>query len=151
LFIPESERDLHARDLTRERADHLLNVENLDNDFTKFHTPKFKDLFGSTGKLIEVYETYKQFLYHPDLELNRYYGSLLQIDQYLLYKQVKTIHVLADSCAIPEWFKFSGVVDNSIMKLIQQHPQTNPFFVNCITKEANILVANKLIDIIDSL
>jgi len=149
LFIPESDRDIHL-DVSMQRAKDLFRTDHLDNEFTLTHSPKFNQLFHTDEHLYSAIDTYKKYFYHQDLMLNRYYGALLQIDQYVTFKNIKTIHVLSDKCVIPKWFKFSGYVDESIMQIAENEVAKNPFFVNCISKNGNRLIADQLIKIIDS-
>lgn len=149
LFIPESDRDVHAIDVTYDRAQNLFQT-HLDSEFGDEHNPKFKSLFETDDNLSNMVETYKKYLYHPDLELNRYYGALIQIDQYLSFKNIKAIHVLDKRCVVPNWYKFNGYVDESIMQICEQEVAKNPFFVNCVSQYGNRLIADKLIEIIDT-
>jgi len=150
LFIPDSDRDVHAIDVTYDRANNLFHTTHLDTEFEKENSPKFINLFKNDDNLLNVIDIYKNYLYHQDLELNRYYGALMQIDQYLTYKKNKAIHVIDKRCAIPLWFKFNGYVDESIMQISEQEVAKNPFFANCISKHGNKLIADKIIEIIES-
>jgi hypothetical protein len=149
LFIPESDRDIHL-DVSIQRAKDLFRTDHLDSEFTLEHNPKFNQLFKTNEHLYSAIDTYKTYFYHQDLVLNRYYGALLQIDQYLSFKNINTVHVLDDKCVIPNWFKFSGCVDTEIMSIADREIAKNPFFVNCISKEGNKLIADKLINLIDA-
>jgi hypothetical protein len=71
----------------------------------------------------DVLELNKKYLYHHDLQMNRYYGALIQIDQYLTAKNIPAVHCLGKPFWYPSWFKFSsGVTDSEIYKL--QHEIT---------------------------
>jgi hypothetical protein len=66
-------------------------------------------------ELIDALTLHKKYLYHPDLQQNRYYGALIQIDQYLSYKQIPVVHCLGKDYWYPSWFKFtSGVIDKEL-------------------------------------
>jgi hypothetical protein len=82
--------------------------------------------------------------------MNRYYGSLVQIDQYITAKKINAIHVVSDDLQIPSWFKFtSGVIDRDIAEIIKNNQSTiSDWFVNGLTDEGNALVAEKLYEII---
>lgn len=149
LFIPDSDRDVHAIDVTYDRATNMFQ-SHLDNEFSNKHNPKFRNLFQTDGNLFDAIDAYKKYFYHKDLELNRYYGALIQIDQYLSFRNIKAIHVVHDSCAIPSWFEFNGYVDETIMQICEQEVAKNPFFVNCVSQYGNRLIADKLIEIIDT-
>jgi len=142
LFIPHADRDIHINSVDEARTQNL---------FTKQNNTKFSTLFETDENLYSSIETYRNYFYHQDLMMNRYYGALIQIDQYLSFRNIKHINVVDKSCAIPSWFKFNGYVDNEIMQTAERTIQKNPFFVNCISKEGNKLIADKLISIIDIL
>ena len=152
LFIPNSDRDVNVNSLTFERAEDLFLNDHLDVSFTENNSPKFKQLFEDNENLFSSFDTYRKYFYHQDLTLNRYYGALIQIDQFLSYKNIKAIHVLDKKCPIPVWFKFtSGYVDYSIMEIADKCKAQKPFFVNCISKEGNKMIADKLISIVNTL
>jgi len=76
--------------------------------------------------LFDVLELNKKYLYHHDLQMNRYYGALIQIDQYLTAKNIPAVHCLGKPFWYPSWFKFSsGVTDSEIYKL--QHEFTGHY------------------------
>lgn len=147
LFLPGCDRDISVHDIEKSRASDLFRNDHLDTEFNLENNPKFKMLFKDNELFFNAVNSFKDFFYHPDLMLNRYYGSLIQIDQYLSVKQIKTIHVIDKKHPLPNWFKFSnGHVNYSIMDLVHQHESKNPFFANCISAEGNKLVAEELIN-----
>ena len=76
--------------------------------------------------MFDVLELNKKYLYHHDLQMNRYYGALMQIDQYLTAKNIPAVHCLGKPFWYPSWFKFSsGVTDSEIYKL--QHEFTGHY------------------------
>lgn len=76
--------------------------------------------------LFDALELMKKYLYHHDLQMNRYYGALIQIDQYLKFKNIPVVHCLGKPWWYPKWFKFSsGVCDSEIYKL--QHEVTGHY------------------------
>jgi len=146
LFLPNSDRDINVHDIEQKRADKLFADDHLDQEFNQENSPKFKKLFNNNETFFNAVNTYKDYFYHPDLMMNRYYGALIQIDQYLQNKNITVIHVLNNSYPLPTWFKFTnGIINYSIMDIVNFYP-ANPFFVNCISKEGNRLVANELIN-----
>ena len=73
--------------------------------------------------IVGVNEEFKTYYYNHlkyftshDLIVNRHYGALTQIDQYITYKKIPVIHCTLPR-SIPTWFKFSsGIVDTEITK-----------------------------------
>jgi hypothetical protein len=150
LFLPGCDRDINVHDIERKRADQLFSNDHLDTEFTATNQPLFKKVFGTNETFFNAINTFKDYFYHPDLIMNRYYGALIQIDQYLQNKNINVIHVVDKEYPLPSWFKFTtGVVDYEIMDIVKLNKSTNPFFANCISKDGNILVADKLISIIN--
>lgn len=76
--------------------------------------------------LFDALNLNKKYLYHHDLQMNRYYGALIQIDQYLSFKNIPVVHCLGKPWWYPNWFRFtSGVTDSEIYKL--QHEVTGHY------------------------
>lgn len=149
LFLPGCDRDIGLNSLTELRIGYLF--ENWDKNFFQTHHKKFVDKFKDPETFYNLITEYRKFLYHPDLQNNRFYGSLIQIDQYLTSKNIPAIHIVNKS--IPNWFKFSsGIVDTSVNDLIRSNStsQSN-WFVNSITKEGNQLVAKRLTELAEEL
>ena len=95
---------------------------------------------------------HNRIFYHRDLQVNRFYGALIQIDQYLTAKNIKAVHCVHDR--MPPWFKFSsGIVDTEIA-LYQYHDTYGCRYSrvpNAITPEGNRIIEQKLISYIDQL
>lgn len=150
LFLPGCDRDINVHDIERKRAEQLFSNDHLDHEFTQKNNPKFKAVFGNNETFFNAINTFKDYFYHPDLIMNRYYGSLIQIDQYLNNKNISVIHIIDRAHPLPPWFNFTnGIVDFTIMDIVKLHKSTNPFFVNCTSKEGNKLIADQLINIIN--
>ena len=147
LFLPNSDRDIGIISTSQSKAEYMFNKWN---QFAKLHHKKFIEKFGSADEFWAAVQTYKNYFYDPDLQLNRYYGALIQIDSYLTARQIPCIHIVD---TVPNWFKFtSGIVDYSINDIIKQNQvRHGDFFVNCVTKEGNRLIANKLIELVNKL
>ena len=144
LFLPGCDRDIGISNMSQSRSEYMFNKWD---GFAEIHHSKFLQKFKSAENFWNSFQTYKEYFYDPDLQVNRFNGALLQIDSYIKFKSIKCIHVVEN---IPSWFTFSsGMVDYEIMKIIKNNPQeSGTFFVNCISKIGNELVANKLIELI---
>lgn len=94
----------------------------------------------------------KKYLEHPDLQMNRYYGALIQIDQYLKSQNIKCIHFLDKESWYPRWFNFtSGPVDTEIQKLQKEN---SPYYIgyntssNAINAAGNTIMFNKIMEML---
>ncbi len=119
------------------------------SDLDKVNAPRL-DLF----EFKRVYHDYLTYFHTRDLNANRHYGALIQIDQYVKSKNIPTIHcILKDS--IPEWFKFShGMVDSEICTLQNSDNQyyTGPSkSANSINDTGNLYIYNNLVQLIGAL
>jgi hypothetical protein len=150
LFLPNCDRDISVHDIERNRADQLFADDHLDQQFNQENSPKFKNLFKDNETFFNAVNTFKNYFYHQDLIMNRYHGSLIQIDQYLNNKSIPAIHIVDQSYPLPTWFKFTnGVINYSVMDIVKLHKSTSPFFVNCISEYGNTLVAGEIINTIN--
>jgi hypothetical protein len=150
LFLPNCDRDISVHDIEYSRADQLFSDDHLDQQFNQENSPKFKNLFKNNETFFSAVNTFKNYFYHQDLIMNRYYGALIQIDQYLNNKSIPTIHIVDQRYPLPTWFKFTnGVINYSVMDIVKLHKSTNPFFVNCISEYGNTLVASEIINTIN--
>ena len=147
VFIPESDRDISMKQLTSDKFDYIFG--DITNIYHRTHHKKFVELFKNSEELKRATHYLKTYFYHPDLQLNRFYGSMIQIDQYLLKKSIKAIHVISKN-DMPGWFSFeSGITDDSVISLIDQHPlKHNETFANVMTREGNKAVAKRLLELI---
>jgi hypothetical protein len=145
-FLPNCDRDVDLTNISKRRMEHLMKQQEWDGKFLENYTPIFKQQFKTLSNFINTATVYRDHLYHPDAMLNRFYGALLQIDRYLIDRSIPCVHVLNHSNAIPNWFKFqSGVIDYEVMDLCQKYKtERDHFFVNVITKEGNLAVADHL-------
>lgn len=155
LFLPGSDRDFKLDGRFRSHASYIWTINEIQDmneklGFHQEHHKKFIDKFETVNKFVNAMTTFRSFFYDPDLTMNRYYGSLLQIDQYLLAKQINAIHVLSDGLPLPDWFKFkSGIVDETISNDIEEHKSaSSDWFVNGLTETGNNVIAEKLYQLI---
>lgn len=127
-----------------------------------------------SNDLVEIFNNFQSYFITPELLNQRFHGSLLQIDSFLKFKNIPTIHCPYGPWTIPSWFKFThGIVDNEISRIqfyhltddtqnIMRNEKNNEMLLNpyhcsynksdnAITEEGNILIAEKLSKYIDSL
>lgn len=113
---------------------------------------KFSDDINLYLELFDTMELHKKYLYHHDLQMNRYYGALIQIDQYLKFKKIPVLHCLGPKFWYPSWFQFeSGIVDSEIHKF--RHEITGYYTQfseseNNLTEEGNQLVFDLMVPLI---
>ncbi len=151
LFLPGCDRDFKLDSNFHNRASYIWNINEIQGisdkmGFHQQHHKKFIEKFETVSKFVQAMTTFKAYFFDPDLIMNRYYGSLVQIDQYLIAKKINAIHVVANRSAMPDWFKFqSGIVDLEIADLTEKYKSaSSDWFVNGITEEGNIIIADKL-------
>lgn len=114
---------------------------------------KAKDDINYYCGLFDALMSNKKYLSHPDLTMNRYYGALIQIDQYLENMNIPCVHLLDKQSWYPKWFRFkSGPTDNTLAAL-QRDPK---YFVgyksssNAVSTEGNRLIFNKIVELATS-
>lgn len=146
IFIPGADRDISIKQINKSG---YIFKDNF-NHYHQLHHKKFVELFKNSEEFESAVTYLKNYFYHPDLQLNRFYGSIIQIDQYLLSRNISAIHVIIPN-SIPDWFTFkSGVVDEDIMDLVTLHRlKPNEWFVNNMSKDGNTIIAERLIKLIN--
>lgn len=155
LFLPGCDRDFKIDSSFHRRASYIWNINDIQElsdklGFHQEHHKKFIEKFETISKFVQAMTTLKTYFFDPDLNMNRYYGSLTQIDQYLLAKKINVIHIVSRRIPLPDWFKFqSGIVNTEIAELTEQYKSpSSDWFVNGITEEGNIIIADKLYQLI---
>lgn len=115
LFLPGCKRDIDIKHLSEKRFQYVWN-KSMDNfdvlsavGTEYFNYGGIDKVFGNEETFITTLLSYKQYLHHPDLMMNRYLGAVHQIDQYLYTKQIPCVHIHG-STQFPSWVKFqSGI------------------------------------------
>lgn len=99
-------------------------------------------------ELVDALTLHKKYLYHPDLQQNRYYGALGLIDQFLNYKKIPVVHCLGRESWYPPWFKFtSGIIDTELSKF-QRNEYLDRTTENGVSPEGNDIMFKILLDLI---
>lgn len=158
-FLPGLESDLQSSRLKKDdikyqykhRQGALPGYNNVNHQLprtTNNSSPKYLD------ELLPVLDNVRNLTYHRDLQLNRFNGALIQIDQYCTAKNIKVIHCVFRPDTIPNWFKFtSGIVDYS---LTPYSFTESPYYVgyeksiNAIDATGNKLIFEQMCDCIDN-
>lgn len=127
FYLPRTNRDISIKDFDRfftdNKAQYLWHIqkESYKSIEEEFYKNTIKDVFDSVDDLIATLSLYKKYLHDPEVHLNRWYGSLIQIDQYLCAKSIPCLHVI-DKNIMPSWFNFkSGNVAYHIHDLCMEN------------------------------
>ena len=86
---------------------------------TPYGEPTLTDI--SVPELTQIIETNNRFFYTPELTMLRFYGALIQIDQFCTAMKVPVIHCVLDKKFIPNWFKFSSGIIDTYLSSFQRH------------------------------
>jgi hypothetical protein len=155
MFLPKCNRDITI-DTIPESKSVVLWSENDEKQATPetfkdefFTYGKIKEVFGTTETFVECINYYKKYMYHPDLQRNRFESATLMVDTYCLSQVPKVIHIsdYPYDKAMP-WFGFkSGIIASEVAELANTYydSHSNP---NNISDEGNVLIANRLVEII---
>lgn len=149
IFLPTAERDVDINDIDQRKCMYVWK-EKQDRDEMQtmrdeyFNYGGIKEAFGDIESFITTFASYREYLHHPDLQMNRFYGALVQIDQYLTHMKIPAIHVYGTK-HIPPWFKFSsGVERPDIHTLIDTHYEQG--YPNNISATGQTVIAEKLLE-----
>lgn len=155
LFLPGSDRDFDLKGLTDSRANYIWASAELDKignnwDYHHKHHKKFIEKFESPENFKKLITDYKNYFYDPDLTMNRFYGSMIQIDQYLESRKIKAIHLIDSKKHLPSWYEFKSIqFDDELLKIFKINSSIDrTSYVNGLTTEGNIKVSEYLINII---
>ena len=147
LFLPGCDRDVAINELGDERCHYLFDKNKYDY-YTEKHHKRFIEKFQTPENFYNQINAFKKHFNDHDLAMNRYCGSLVQIDQYLEYKNLKSIHVLIKN-NFPNWFKFStGIIDKDSEIIIEKYKSSSADQVNGMNTEGNLKLADHLEKII---
>lgn len=153
VFVPTLERDMHPNTPNdyfwrSPSYQYLKFFENVSQDKSEKVT-SLKPL----SDFKRAFNYFLTYFYTKDLNANRHYGALIQIDQYLTYKNIPAIHCVLDN-TMPTWFKFSsGIVDKEITQMQKSSSEYScdpRFSANRINQLGNQIIAEKLIEYIKS-
>lgn len=154
IFLPKCARDVSVHDAGIRKAARLWNqnpaqeaIEAVKKDY--FSYGKIKEVFGDIETFVHTMSLYTEYLHHPDLQMNRFIGSLVQIDQYLAAKNIPAIHVYTGN-KLPSWFSFSnGRIATDVQALTETHYAIG--LPNNVSVEGQVAIAYRLAKHIDNL
>lgn len=156
IFTPSLSCDYHRLN------DHEL-TEKFNYDAPKFFASWKQDRIFTNEEPVEIdpeiarkaFLSYYEFFTTPEVNRSRFYGALIQIDQYLTNKKIPVIHCPKSPKHLPKWFKFSsGIVDLELgLSQNANHPYRTSYAKsdNAVTEDGNKAIAATLIKYIDQL
>jgi hypothetical protein len=107
----------------------------------------FSSVFKGPEEFINCIKNFKRYLYHQDLQQNRFEGALTLIDQYCAARVPIVVHSI-DPIRLPPWwtgFK-SGVLGEKLYEIEQRYRQTS--LPNCLKPEGHKLMGDEIIRLI---
>jgi hypothetical protein len=133
--------------------DKASTFTGMDQVQDQLHESFFKGNHINKEEFVAALKVYNKWFFDHTLQRNRAAGAIMQIDQYLKYKQIPAIHCPSkkDWNFLPPWFEFqTGVVDYDIAEFQYNHYRENDNRVsaNHINQEGNELIAEKLLSMI---
>ena len=137
-------------------AEELRHCEKVDTRWiftpTRYYTGELTHSI-SYKEVNSALANYREYFHNNDVQLNRYHGALMQIDQYLKYKNIPVIHLIREEY-VPRWFKFThGIVDYKFIRFqhpYHEHCSSYEESSNSITDYGNQLIADSIIDYIEN-
>ena len=94
----------------------------------------------------------RKYFYHPDLQMNRFTGALIQIDQYCTAKKISVIHFT--NYTLPTWFNFtSGIIDSDTVEMSYNHSEYYVGYensANAVSEEGNKIIYDKITNYIEN-
>lgn len=161
VFMPCLDQDFPKSKIADEDLEYMKKIDrhfNKLSDISKLpkiesDTDYSKLTHISYNEVIKILDYNQKNFYNQDIQLNRYYGALIQIDQYLTHKKIKAIHCVRPRF-IPDWFKFSsGIVDDTaaLFQYTQPYGCSYSKSSNAITSKGNKILAKRFIRYIDHL
>jgi len=156
-FVPGFVRDVGKSRFEDDEIEFLHKAREgcfwrYDNFEKSLPTNSDQGVYFPLEEAVEILEQNRKYFYHPDLQMNRFMGALIQIDQYCTAKKLPVIHFT--NYAFPKWFQFtSGIIDTDTVEMSFKH---SSYYVgyekseNAINAEGNMLIAEKIINYIEN-
>ncbi len=147
VFLPTAKRDVDINDIDRRKCTYLWKEQQDRDEMQSMRDEYFsyggiKEAFSDIESFIATFASYREYLHHPDLQMNRFNGALVQIDQYLAHMKIPSIHIYSTR-HIPSWFNFtSGIPRPDINDLCMSHYKLG--YPNNINAEGQSVIADAL-------
>ena len=162
VFCPGIDRDIDTLDkktIVKKLLNGYIELPNKDSNSNTVESSDqealdlwFKD-HNNSEELITGFLAYKKIFFHPDLQQSRYYGALVQLDSYLMLKNIPVVHCIHRPEFYPKWFEFqSGVIERKLHSLRKETRLSSDYqsSVNGINEEGNKIIFNTLVPLIDA-
>lgn len=148
IFCPTLEKDFHKD--PGWAGIHLEDRElkyspNGYNDMLTAVNEKITLPSSETKNLVEIYQKY---FFTPETNRNRFYGALIQIEQYLNFKKIPAIHCPQHQHDIPKWFTFNS--GPALYDIASMQHDSSPYScsynksANAVTEEGNQIIFEKI-------
>ena len=154
-IVPHFDESNKIENLSNKNREAFLKWIDGNPEFVKNVMKENQNLKSEIDYYIGLFDAlylHKKYLYNHDLQMNRYYGALIQIDQYLKAKSIPVVHCLGKPFWYPNWFTFeSGVTSGEIYKLrheIHGYYAEQKESDNSMTPEGNQLAFDMLVPLI---
>jgi len=163
LFIPGARMDFHIA----EDPDHKAEIIWSQELFLQMTPPKvdeeqlfrekyqeslqyrknFSAVFKTPQDFVVCLKNFKKYLYHQDLQQNRFEGALMLIDEYCASRVPVVIHSI-DPVRIPSWWKGfkSGILVPELN--VYEKKYREPSQPNCLSPEGHMIMKETLIRVI---
>lgn len=152
IFVPSWNRDIRTtdkEDILKKFQYNLLDADGVLQDPDSVRGDINENYFENKDEFILAVQLYYKYMMHPDLQRDRYHGALIQIDQYLTYKKIPTVHIVGVNTEIPKWFEFkSGVTFQSMPELLDEHAVHRSQSANMLDAEGNDKIFKKILPVI---
>jgi hypothetical protein len=168
IFVPTWDRDIDSLNreyLVKKMKDgkHCI-VPNFDetidtvraSDFEaieSFYTDAIGGEHANNEEFLTALLLNKKYLFDVDLQRSRYYGALIQIDQYLTAMNIPVVHCLGKPDWIPSWFKFSSGETEKTIQTFRYDPRYTVSYQessNALNEEGNNAVFEILLPLINA-
>lgn len=122
VFLPKCNRDVSINTVPSKKAEWFwaengsaATRETFEKEF--FGYSNIKDAFQTPEEFSDAMRTLKEYFYHPDLQINRFYANALMIDNYLFNRKIKSFQTMYRGLIQP-WMNFlAGPIDTELTDL----------------------------------
>lgn len=146
IFLSRYNSDIELQD-AEDSVQRLITIKNFGFDGnTPTYWTEHEKIKYKLNSLPEAVELYKTHFYNPQVQMDRYLGTLMMIDHFCKNKVSATVHIPLAK-VLPSWFNFqSGKVLVELSEIMYDREPGSP---NGLSAENNELLKNKLIESIE--